>query len=95
MKTIKLFLLLLLLSSYASAQTLLFKGKVIDRFQKKPVPFATIGIKGKSLGTVAGENGEFQFSVPATAVSDEEQIVVSCVGYKNVAVPVSAFIGGQ
>ncbi|PRY08977.1 pimeloyl-ACP methyl ester carboxylesterase [Pontibacter ummariensis] len=90
-----LYLLLLLLHASAAGQNLLLSGEVVDRFQNKPVPFATIGIKGKGLGTVADETGKFSFNVPTTAVSDEEQVIVSCVGYKNVETTVSAFKQGH
>ncbi|OKL40282.1 hypothetical protein A3841_18325 [Pontibacter flavimaris] len=71
------------------------KGEIVDRFKNKPVPYATIGIKGKSLGTVADENGQFSFTIPATAVSDEEAMIVSCVGYKSVETTASAFKQGH
>ncbi len=97
MKTCKLLLYVFLLLSYASAasQGLTLKGEVVDRAENKPVPYATIGIKGKSLGTVADENGRFSFTIPATAVADEEQVIVSCVGYKSVETTVSSFKKGH
>jgi pimeloyl-ACP methyl ester carboxylesterase len=93
MKTSKLLLYLFMVFVYTSgaSQNLVFRGEVVDRLQNKPVPYATIGIKGKSLGTVADENGSFSFTVPAIAVSDEEQVIVSCVGYKNEEIALSAF----
>lgn len=92
MKTFKLLLHLFLFLAYTSAasQNLTLKGEIVDRFQNKPVPYATIGIKNKNLGTVADENGRFSFTVPAAAVSDEEQVIVSSVGYKSVSTSVSA-----
>ncbi|MHA6250088.1 carboxypeptidase-like regulatory domain-containing protein [Pontibacter sp. CAU 1760] len=91
MKTFRLLLYLFLILVYTSgaSQNLVFRGEVVDRFQNKPVPYATIGIKGKSLGTVADENGRFSFTIPATAVSDVEPVTVSCVGYKSVETNVS------
>lgn len=97
MKTFKLLLYLFLFLAYttAASQNLTLKGEIIDRFQNKPVPYATIGIEGKSLGTVADENGRFSFTVPATAVSDDELVIVSCVGYKNEEITLSAFKQGH
>ncbi|PVY39750.1 alpha/beta fold hydrolase [Pontibacter virosus] len=97
MKTFKLFLHFILFLAYTSAasQNLTLKGEVVYRFQNEPVPYATVGIKGKSLGTVADENGRFSFTIPATAVSDEEEVIVSCVGYKSVGTTVAAFRQGH
>src|SRR5215204_1088351 len=56
-------------------------GKVIDRETKSPMPFASVYIKGKSIGTVTNLHGEFDFHIP-----DEyrnEILVTSMLGYHN------------
>jgi hypothetical protein len=65
-------------------------GKVIDRETKDPMPFASVYIKGKSIGTVTNLYGEFDFHIP-----DEyrnEILVTSMLGYSNFESPVWSLI---
>ncbi|TGE25516.1 alpha/beta fold hydrolase [Hymenobacter aquaticus] len=87
-------LILLLLPALAGAQSILLKGKVIDQTSQAPVGFATLGIKDHALGSVANAEGEFQFSIPANAVSSQENVVISCLGYQTALVPLTAFAQG-
>lgn len=47
------FIIFLSLIQFAKAQTI--KGIIFDKTTKEPIPFASIGIKGKSIGTVSDE----------------------------------------
>lgn len=86
-----LLLAALLLSLTSLAQHLLLKGQVLDQATQAPVPFATLGIKDMPLGSVADAQGQFAFSIsPGTS----QQVLVSCVGYQTVAVPLGAFAQG-
>ncbi|PIQ22799.1 MAG: hypothetical protein COW65_01175 [Cytophagales bacterium CG18_big_fil_WC_8_21_14_2_50_42_9] len=89
---ILLLLLLILAFQVAFSQVLLIEGKIIDRFTSTPVPFASIGITGKSIGSIADVEGNFKFSIPAATVSQEEQIIISCIGYKAYKATVSSFM---
>jgi len=61
------------------AQTL--QGIVQHDSTAAPVPFASVGVKGKALGTVADAQGHFSFSdTPDLAATDT--IVITCVGYQ-------------
>ena len=62
------------------AQTL--RGTVQrDSTAAAPVPFASVGVKGKAVGTVADARGRFYFpDAPELAATDT--VVVSCVGYR-------------
>lgn len=65
-------------------------GKVIDRETKDPMPFASVYIKGKTIGTVTNLHGEFDFHMP-----DEyrnEILVISMLGYSNFESPVWSMI---
>ncbi|GAB2784205.1 pimeloyl-ACP methyl ester carboxylesterase [Hymenobacter luteus] len=64
------------------AQTLL-QGTVLDAQTQAPVPFASVGVSGKPLGTVADEQGRFRFTTPTDLA---EPVVVSCVGYQSATV---------
>ncbi|TDO24490.1 alpha/beta fold hydrolase [Pedobacter duraquae] len=77
------FLIIVCVSSQiAFAQTLTVAGVVNDAKTNQPVPFATLGIKGKGIGTVANENGIFSFKIDPSAISADEQLVISSIGYK-------------
>lgn len=90
-----LFLLLLSISQISYAQNITLNGTVINARNHQPVPFATLGIKGKSIGTVANESGAFHFSIDTSTVSLEEQLIVSSVGYLQTVVPISRFKQGS
>lgn len=81
-------LILLVFSFTASAQIVL-KGRVVDNTNKEPIPFASIGIKGKTYGTVCDENGNFALKVGSFA--DNDSLKVSAIGYaaKTIAMSVA------
>lgn len=62
------------------AQTL--RGRVLHADSTAgPVPFASIGVKGKAAGTVADAQGRFRFSdSPELAATDS--VIVTSVGYR-------------
>src|SRR5918993_5283885 len=70
-----------LATAYARAQTRLITGKVFDSHSHKPVAFASVRISGKPIGTVTNANGEFDFRIPETCLSDS--LIISHVGYKS------------
>lgn len=57
------------------------RGKVLDQKSNEPLPYANIGIKNSSLGTVSNEQGEFDFFVPVDLKNDS--LMVSYIGYKT------------
>ncbi|UOQ53446.1 TonB-dependent receptor [Hymenobacter cellulosivorans] len=76
MKTLLLLFLYFCTTALAQAQTGSIKGTV--RAEGKVVPFASIGLKGTTLGTTADENGAFSLGkVPA----GPQRVVVSAVGF--------------
>ncbi len=56
-------------------------AKVIDKQTGKPVPFANIGVLGKSIGTVSNIHGEFVLKVPSHMSADS--LGISFIGYKT------------
>ncbi len=65
------------------AQNTQVKGRVINE-TGEPVSNASIMVKGKTTGTAADENGNFQLNVPGNAT-----LVVSSVGYLDQEIPVN------
>ena len=68
----KYFLILICtLGSFVSpAQQITISGKVIDGETKEALPFASIGILGKPIGTISNLQGEFDFHIPANLRND-------------------------
>lgn len=76
MKYILIFLSFL---QFASAQINL-KGQVFDKTTNETIPFASIGIKGKTIGTVSDENGNFE--LPLKEFLDSDSLKFSAIGYQ-------------
>lgn len=77
---------LVLLSWYAHAQNITVSARVVDKETKEPLAFASVGIKGKSLGTITNLQGEFDFHLPSDLRNND--LVISILGYKNFEAPV-------
>jgi len=83
------FLLTIILALFATlsvAQKLTVSGKVTDRDTHEPLPFASIGIKGKPIGTISNLQGDFDFHIPEEYRN--EILVISMLGYSNFESPV-------
>ena len=57
------------------------KGKVTDIDSNEPLPYASISIKSKPIGTVTNTDGEFEFHL-ATQYA-EDTLLVSMLGYNS------------
>ncbi len=78
--------LLLFLSVDAFAQKITLSAKLLDRVTGEPLPFASIGLKSKSLGTISNLQGEFDFHI--SAEFRNEILVISMLGYERFEAPV-------
>lgn len=63
----------------ATAQTVVFKGKVLDD-KRQPIELATIQVEGTASGTVCDLKGNFRFSA---ASGDSVVVVASMIGYEK------------
>jgi len=68
-------------------------GRVLDRHNHQPVPFANICLVGKSIGTVANLQGNFLLKVSSLHLQDS--LGISCMGYKQLTLPVTAFLTSE
>ena len=68
---------------------LMFTGKVIGKDDASPIPFATIGIKGKNAGTVADAKGRFRMAFPRF-VKHNDTVIISSIGFISLRLPVSS-----
>lgn len=66
-----------------------FKGEILDSNSKKPLVFATLTVEGSNISTVTNTEGEFALKIPTTTTSGN--IIISFLGYKTRALPLSSF----
>lgn len=69
------------------------KGSIRDAQSNTPIGFATIGIKNKSIGVVSNAEGDFQ--IPASYQKNRDTLIVSCIGYEQVELPLISLKPGQ
>ncbi|MCW5912065.1 MAG: carboxypeptidase-like regulatory domain-containing protein [Cyclobacteriaceae bacterium] len=86
MRNVFLLVLLTVLAPATLAQKITLSGRVIDKETKEPLPFASLGIKGKSIGTITNLQGEFDFHIPSQLRND--LFTLSMLGYKTYEAPV-------
>lgn len=80
MRIILLLCTLVFCSIMSFADNVRFHGKVSDE-QNKPVEFATVRIGGTAVGTNTDLKGDYSLTV---APKDTIDVIVSCLGFKNV-----------
>ncbi|NBW34704.1 MAG: carboxypeptidase-like regulatory domain-containing protein [Cytophagia bacterium] len=73
------------------AQNITLSGRVVDKTSQEPLAFASIGIKGKSLGVISNLQGEFDFYIPNEFRN--EILVISMLGYKSYEAPIWSITG--
>ncbi|HEY0612196.1 MAG TPA: M1 family aminopeptidase, partial [Chitinophaga sp.] len=83
-------LIMLLADSQAIAQEkfMTLSGRVTDTGNHQPVIYANIQLKKGSIGTVTNAGGEFLFNIAEKYWQDT--LLISCIGYKTVALPLPA-----
>jgi hypothetical protein len=84
MRKFLLLLFILLTGLFAQAQSYLLTGRVTDR-QDKAISFAVVYIRNSTYGTVANEDGRYQFKLEP----GEYTIVYRFVGYKEITEKIS------
>ena len=76
-----LILVFLLLHLVSREQVL--HGKVIDKVTGQSLPYASLGIYGKSVGGIADRDGTF--SIDITRANGMDSLLISCIGYTGVS----------
>lgn len=78
----KLLFLLSLLPLFSMCRQITIKGNVINK-EGKPIPAATISIKGTTNATIANNEGEFTL----TNTAPYDTLIVAAAGYQTTAEP--------
>ena len=80
MKFLLPFVFLLVIPSYAQ-NILSVKGTLLDEKSKEPIAYASVYLKGKSIGTTTNGEGKFLFHIPPGFAKDT--LIISFIGYDN------------
>ena len=72
-----------------SQQKIALKGIILDQ-DNLPVPYASIGIISKNIGTTSTEEGTFNFIVTNKEINDNLEI--SSIGYQTFKIVVNDFL---
>ncbi|MBL7833362.1 MAG: carboxypeptidase-like regulatory domain-containing protein [Cyclobacteriaceae bacterium] len=83
-----IFLFSIICPGAAIAQDITISGKVTDAETKEPLPFASVWLKGETIGTVTNAQGDFDFHIPASL--SQKTLVISMLGYRSFESTVSA-----
>lgn len=71
-----------------SLKVISIKGQVLDNLTKKPLPFVTIGIMDRSIGTISNFDGFFTLKLHPQYLNSS--ITISHLGYKSQSIPIKA-----
>jgi hypothetical protein len=86
-----IFTLLIVFS--AQAQKITLSATVQDKESQELLPFASVGIKGKSIGTITNLQGQFDFHFPSEFRNDI--LVISMLGYQDFEAPIWSLLDSK
>lgn len=89
-----LLLIFTLLTAFSvRAQQITLSATVQDAETKEALPYASVGIKGKTIGTIANLQGQFDFHFPSEFRN--EILVISMIGYRNFEAPIWSLLDSK
>ena len=83
-----LLICLVTINSLAQETFISIKGKLLDSKSNQPIPYASVYIKGSSIGTTTNDDGVFLFHIPSTLQRDT--LIISVIGYDHFKAVVGA-----
>ena len=60
-------------------------GKVIEEKRDKPIPYATVSVLNKPIGTISNMDGDFLLKLHPDNIRDT--VVISCIGFAQIVLP--------
>ncbi len=92
-KIFKLLFLIISFSSFSQNGKKAISGQILDEETKEPIPFASIYIENKTIGTTSNEEGFFIFHYP---INDSlKKIIISSIGYETIEKNIGSFISDE
>lgn len=77
-------LLFFSLTITAQKNTKRISGQLLDKETRTPIVFASIYLKGQTIGTTSNEEGNFTFHF--SSIEDLNIVVISSIGYESVCI---------
>ncbi|MCX2473323.1 alpha/beta fold hydrolase [Pedobacter sp. MC2016-05] len=98
--TIKFFLVITLapfifINTGVHAQDRQVSGKTINAHTLLPVPFVSIGLRGKAIGTVSDSLGQYRLSYRPDETSKTDSLIFSAIGFQTARMNIEQFINGN
>ena len=81
-------MLMLLINQPGYAQEMLISGKILNLETSEPLPYVSIGITSKGVGTVSDKNGFFKLEL-SDIIRSNDTVVFSYIGFQTVKIAVS------
>lgn len=95
--TLLYLLIFLLVTSALKSQETVFtvKGQVIDEATSDPVPFVNIRLNDYYYGTSTNLEGRFELKLKSDRFSDNNELQISCIGYKPLIIKLAGIDADQ
>ncbi len=90
MRYFGIFIFILLSFPVFPQHYLRLSGVIKEQKNRYPLPFASVGLKDGTIGTITNQKGLFVLKVPASAKNDS--IICSFLGYKKKYIPIQQLI---
>jgi hypothetical protein len=84
---------LVTINSFAQEAIISIKGKLLDNKSSQPISYASVYIKGSSIGTTTNDDGNFLFHIPSTLQQDT--LIISVIGYDHFKSVAGAMAGKE
>lgn len=68
---------------------LTLNGRVVDLDNNAPIPYASVSLFGKPIGTITNSDGEFSLKIQQER--NRDTLIFSCLGYQKYFLPVNDF----
>lgn len=65
-------------------------GKITDKKREKPIPFASISLYNKPIGTISNGDGDFLLKIHPDNIYDT--LIISCIGYAQIITHVNKLL---
>lgn len=63
------------------------RGRIVNKKNRRPLSYASIGLRGKAIGTISNIEGEFLLNLQSEHFNDT--LVFSFIGFKNTEFPIN------
>jgi hypothetical protein len=77
------------------AQDAFITGKILDFEKKESIPYVTIGVLKKAIGTISNSDGDFKLRLKHGKFNVDDSVTFSCIGYKTQKHKISSLLNKE